>query len=518
MFTVILKIFVCILLVAELYYFIDSDYFSAGTIIDFITMIATALICFFTFSSVQQVIKSNEQNEESNKKNREINNLQIATEIFDKKFALLLQEHKYYLDLLLKDYDLYIKNDKILRQSGLETLDIIRGEVKSINHNSSEYIFLSGELYISIKSILDNRRLDDLFPSMPSIMEDLKKKLSDINLNEDSHHCFISLNGKVITGSNCERKDDFCYSDKGINYTEILHAKLKCIMDDETIEKVKESIKRSNMFAKNTMSPYMRIIYHILKLSYEHAIKLINTNNIDNEKEKLKLIKVEMKKNTNIIRSVIPNNVLLLIAINSLFFYRNNRDKLYMFNDVDLIEQTDIKNSKEFLEFAIFNDYKKYYNLLMLSDFFEHLYIEQNESTYSINTESFPFSFNDKNTKRIRLDKKNTIHGKRNGILISSLKVKDIIRYYQDTSNIFYLNNTKSLIYIFYRKHRSDIQTMLTDNMDAVIRNHIKGKCLNKSTYITTNYDEKKKELELYPDFAVSYSNGLIIDIKLNEN
>lgn len=514
MFTVILKISVCILLVVELYYFIDSDYFSTETIIDFITMLATALICFFTFSSVKEVIKSNKQNEESNKKNIEINNLKIATEIFDKKFALLLQEHKYYLGLLLKDYDLYIKNDKILKQPGLETLDVIRGEVKSINHNSSEYIFLSGELYISIKSILDNRRLEDLFPSMPSIMEDLKKKLLDINSNKNSHHCFISLNGKVITGSNCERKDDFCYSDKGINYTEILHTKLKCIMDDETIKKVKESINRNNMFAKNTISPYMRIIYHILKLSYEHAIQLTNTNNIDNKKEKIKLIKTEMKKNTNIIRSVIPNNILLLIAINSLFFYRNNRDKLYMFNDTDFIEQTDIKSSKEFLEFAIFNDYKKYYNLLILSDFFEHLYIEQNENAYGINPESFPFSFNEKNTKKIHLDKNIMIHGKRNGILISNLKLKDIIQHYKNTSNIFYLNNTKSLIYIFYRKHRSDIQTMLTDNIDDVIRSHIKEKKLNKNTYITTTYDERKKELELYPDFAVSYSNGLIIDIK----
>lgn len=521
MFKKIVKYIICTFLIAGAFfysfpsfvYFIYSDHAYSGNIINFVSMIATSLICVLTFRSVQQVIKSNKQNEESNQKNREINNLQIATEIFDKKFSLLLQEHKYYLGILSENYKYYIKNDEILKQPGFETLDLIRGEMKTTYYNNNKYIYLSGEIYISIKSILDNELLDGLFPSMPQIINTLKIKLLDINLNKNSHYRFISLKGNVLVGSNFNDYIKFEHSGNGIDFPSVLFSKIEPYLNDGITKKVKELLEKNNEFAKNTLSPYMRIIYHILKLSHEHAKQLIEIKDIGNKKEQEKLIKKEMKKNTNIIRSVIPNNILLLVAINSLFFYRNDRDKLYMFNDKDFIDQTDINNSKDFLEFAIFNDYKKYYNLLMTSDFFEHLYIDENENDYYINPESFFVLFNEKNTKRMHLDKGVMFHHSTNGMRISAFGLKNLFQFYKDTSNIFYLNNTKNLIYIFYKKNRSDITEMLTDNMNEAIRNQFKEKKIDLNKHTVTYYDKKEAELELYPDFAKFYMNGIIINI-----
>jgi len=84
------------------------------------------------------------------------------------------------------------------------------------------------------------------------------------------------------------------------------------------------------------LSPYMRILYHTLKI-----IKTEISGGITSQ-----------KKYTSIVRSFIPNDILLLVAINSSVINKN---------------QFSISDSSQ---------YESYYNMLIDYDFFEHLVIE----------------------------------------------------------------------------------------------------------------------------------------------
>ena len=124
---------------------------------------------------------------------------------------------------------------------------------------------------------------------------------------------------------------------------------------DKVSDKIPIIINESNNTSKNILSPYMRVIYHLLKLSKE------NSSN-----------KEEMKSYTNIIRSIIPYDVLMLVAINSMYFYKSPHD-----NKSEIKRWSDLFNDVEDPYNSFFNDYHKYYKLLSECDFFEHLIIDR---------------------------------------------------------------------------------------------------------------------------------------------
>lgn len=84
-------------------------------------------------------------------------------------------------------------------------------------------------------------------------------------------------------------------------------------------------INKNNNFSKNILSPYMRIIYHLLKASKENSST-----------------KEDMKKYTNIVRSIILYDILMLIAINAMYFYKSSNESKHeikrwsdLFQDLD---------------------------------------------------------------------------------------------------------------------------------------------------------------------------------------
>ncbi|MFK8257438.1 putative phage abortive infection protein [Erwinia sp. AnSW2-5] len=127
-----------------------------------------------------------------------------------------------------------------------------------------------------------------------------------------------------------------------------------------------EVIDACNSFAKNTLSPYMRILYHTLKTIKEGCG--------DNDYS----ASVKEKQYTNIIRSIIPNDVLFLVALNSVAIYRDDRSSLCFAEKIDV---------------RVYNDYAKYFFLLRRYAFFEHLNIIQ--STQVLEREYNFHEFND---------------------------------------------------------------------------------------------------------------------------
>lgn len=61
---------------------------------------------------------------------------------------------------------------------------------------------------------------------------------------------------------------------------------------------IEQQINAANHFAKNTLSPYIRILYHTLKVVNEHHAE--NTSDMT----------LRAKQYTNTVRSVISNDVL----------------------------------------------------------------------------------------------------------------------------------------------------------------------------------------------------------------
>ena len=495
-------------------YLINSYYFKPETFIAFIGMLATSIICYFTVKSVKEVIKSNKQNTIFNQKNINENEKKALREVFDKKFTLLLQEHKHYLDILNKNYDKYFNIDDLLNKPGLEILDNIRGEDETAYFNKNKYIFRKGKLYLSIKSIIDNNLLKEIFKNIAIIEKTLIKELSKINKENHTHYKYISLCGEIITSSDFENSTTLNLPNEGVDLKSTLYKRLDLHLNNNIKNKIKKSIGDKNDFSKNTLSPYMRIIYHILKLSHEHAKKNIVFNGESLNEEQDKLIKEEMKKNTNIIRSVIPNDVLLLIAINSLFFFKNSHDKTYLFSNSDLSYKTDNSNSNQFIKSSIFNDYKKYYDLLILSDFFEHLYIKYNEYSHDIVKYSFLNleQFNDVLYKfRKHDDEMNT-----NYLVIKNIENRDIIQFYFNTADHCYSNPLSVLLTMFYAKYKNEIPLHTYISADnQLIKYTAKLKEININSK-ESKYDRNNKTLILKADFLTSFINGELIESVIN--
>ncbi|MEB8192298.1 putative phage abortive infection protein [Raoultella terrigena] len=110
-------------------------------------------------------------------------------------------------------------------------------------------------------------------------------------------------------------------------------------------ERIVGVVGKYNEFARNTLSPYMRILYHILKSIHESFGR-------GTEEQRKKA-----KQYSNIVRSTIPSDLLFLIAINSAgFLIKKRRLSLHTNQPSDF-----------------FSDYYKYHFLLKEYDFFEHL-------------------------------------------------------------------------------------------------------------------------------------------------
>lgn len=110
----------------------------------------------------------------------------------------------------------------------------------------------------------------------------------------------------------------------------------------------------SQLNGHEILSPYMRILYHILK----HIDKDFYLFDKEND------FILEKKKYSSLVRSLIRNDIMKLIAVNSSFIYENNN----------------------------YNDYKKYQELLDKFDFFQHtIFIDKtnDKTSYEILEDEF---------------------------------------------------------------------------------------------------------------------------------
>lgn len=121
------------------------------------------------------------------------------------------------------------------------------------------------------------------------------------------------------------------------------------LKDNPFDEKKQTRMAVSYIRGHESLSPYMRILYHTLKnIKTEMPV----TSRDDND------IIIIQKKYTSLVRSFIPNDVLYLIAINA---------------SVTKDKKLAIRDSFQ---------YEKYYDMLMDYDFFEHLVIKNNNQLH----------------------------------------------------------------------------------------------------------------------------------------
>ncbi|MCH4996152.1 hypothetical protein I1A41_08005 [Pectobacterium carotovorum] len=113
------------------------------TISSIASAIATIIICLFTVKSVLEVIKSNEENIQNNR-------ARDQKESFEKKFALLLQEHNNYLGKLIKSNNLLYQLDYILTRTGYESRSIIRGDAKFITIDEDNFYYSNETLLVKL--------------------------------------------------------------------------------------------------------------------------------------------------------------------------------------------------------------------------------------------------------------------------------------------------------------------------------------------------------------------------------
>lgn len=470
-------------------YVLNSYLFEASAFFNLIVAIATAIICYLTSISVKAVIKSNSDNREANEKNRILEEKKFTNDIYEKRFSTLLTEHEYYLKQLLGNINDFYKLPEILKLSGYESLSIIRGEIYFNYINEKKYAVVNDEIYLSIDSALSLNNFYSTSPNIINIKQTLTNyKTPDHYICKEGFIYWYNNKGEMKTCSKINKK----LGEEGVR---VLSYIVSNLLDHTKKGKVSNHISHINEISKNILSPYMRIIYHILKLAYENASKTYENNELCN-------ISHEMKKSTNIIRSMIPNNILALIAINSTYFYKNKLDEIGAFSS-----SKERNNNKESIENKIFNDYRKYYKLLVISDFFEHLYLEKNETYITKYSNCFVFNFNKFNSSFI-IKKNNTTF-----IGVTKFTEDDIIKFYYRITDLFYSNTTKELLYLFYIKNNQDYNKKILDNIDFNIESFAMDNQLEleSNEYKTSHYFKGENKLILGCDFALTYVNGELI-------
>lgn len=300
--------------------------------------IATVVICLYTAKSVAEVIKAN-------KENQKINHQRDAKDSFEKKFSLLLQEHNNYLNKIINSSNALYDVSYIQKASGYESYDIIRGAARFISLNNFKFCFHDGLMLVRIDAYTDEeKQLYYYFPTANFIEKNNLKilaKVYEVYSSGENVYFYYPITKRIIASEQIP---------SALANKNVIFIIEKALSDHG--EEAKKKLLKNNSISKNILSPYMRVIYHILKCSSE---------NTESEEE--------MKKHTNIVRSIIPHDILMLVAINAMYFYKSfseSRNELNRWSD--LFHESENDAYKQ-----VFNDYHKYYKLLLKCDFFEHL-------------------------------------------------------------------------------------------------------------------------------------------------
>lgn len=305
--------------------------------------IATVMICLYTAKSVAEVIKAN-------KENQKINHQRDVKDSFEKKFSLLLQEHNNYLNKIINSNNSLYDVGYIQKISGYESYDIIRGSAKFIILYNYKFCFHDGHTLVRIDTYLNEKNgIYYYFPTPELIKKHSLKiitKAYEVYSSGSLVYFYFPTSERLLAS---EQLPSAIANKKVIDEIEKALSKY----GEEAIKK----ILKSNDISKNILSPYMRVIYHILKCSSENTAS-----------------KEEMKKHTNIVRSIIPYDILMLVAINAMYFYKSfseSKNELNRWSDL-------FHESENGAYTQVFNDYHKYFKLLLKCDFFEHLNMDFN--------------------------------------------------------------------------------------------------------------------------------------------
>ncbi len=209
-------------------------------------------------------------------------------------------------------------------------------------------------VYLSNKSIEENNKKESFDRLFSVLLEQHSMYLNKVNnfLSESKGSVLFSveyLRDRTISESiSIVHGESSGVDEEG--YYKIIYSDERERDDEKKYKSIESTeidmiLKNSNDFAKNTLSPYMRILYHILKSIHEFlGAGLLTASE-------------EEKQYSNIIRSTIPSNLMFLIARNSAGFFSSSR-AIQLFRDQPS-------------DFA--SDYYKYFYLLRRYDFFEHL-------------------------------------------------------------------------------------------------------------------------------------------------
>lgn len=131
------------------------------------------------------------------------------------------------------------------------------------------------------------------------------------------------------------------------------------------------------LYKKKEYSPYLRLLYHILKF-------------VDNELNEFKLSNGG-KKYTSIVRSLITNDIMLLVAINSLnkdfTYYRELLDKFDFFEHLSIDDLDKRNNYEDAFHIIFFHNDLDYFIKKIVNELFD-LSVEN-----KVNTESLNFHF-----------------------------------------------------------------------------------------------------------------------------
>ncbi|MBN7766138.1 hypothetical protein, partial [Pectobacterium brasiliense] len=150
------------------------------TISSIASAISTTIICFLTAKSVREVIKSNKENKQNNQ-------ARDKKESFEKKFALLLQEHNNYLGKLIKSNNLLYQLDYILLRTGYESRSIIRGNTKFVTIGADDFYYSNKNLLVKLNFFINKEHNRIYFNPSKNIIN--KRNLYKYNIYA-SNDCF----------------------------------------------------------------------------------------------------------------------------------------------------------------------------------------------------------------------------------------------------------------------------------------------------------------------------------------
>lgn len=435
--------------------------------------------------SVSEVIKSNNEN----KKN---NNKRDVRESFEKKFALLLQEHNNYLSRLIKSKNKLYDLNYILNRTGYESRAIIRGNIKFIRLKNDKFYFSEDNLMIKLNFFEKPDGMVLLNPDSEQIKkQNLKEhpKLNNIYASRDYVYSYIE---------HLDAMSEIPHLSYLLEKEKIKHEIEQKL--NKNIEIVRELIYRNNDISKNILSPYMRIIYHLLKISKENAT---------NDKDR--------KNHTNIIRSVVPYDILMLVAINAMYFYKIPNEK-----NNEIQRWSDLFNDTHD---SIFNDYHKYYQLLIESDFFEHLIMNFSEVIFKLKNTNLNANLLLISTTTMLCESNYGRRSKKYYLLFCG----DIEYYkpliYKEINNATLKLETDILVLLFFKKDRRiDMEkrrimtNLILKDSSTMKKGRIKNTTLDILLSTSPVAYKKERMISLPRNFYEEYTEGKLINVIENEN